>query len=199
MLNAKNQQSEPKSRAENRRPSRTARYFPCRVHNSSFIILRSSFIIHFLSLVACLWLFVCLAVPAFAQQPTADDINAVASNLTCPTCTGISVADCPTETCVQWRAKIGEMLAQGYSQQEILDYFAARYGDHVLQVPPARGFFQWLWLLPTAATVLGLALLAYLVRSWSRQPAPAPLEGEDQAVEDEYLQRVEQDLEGWTE
>ena len=199
MLNAKNQQPEPKSRAENRRPSRTARYFPCRVHNSSFIILRSSFIIHFISLVSCLFLLLCFAMPAFAQQPTADDINAVASNLTCPTCTGINVAECPTETCVQWRAKIGEMLAQGYSQPEILDYFAARYGDHVLQVPPARGFFQWLWWLPTAATILGLALLACLVRSWSRQPAPAPLEGEDQVVEDEYLQRVEQDLEGWTE
>ncbi len=160
----------------------------------SFIVHHSAFIIVVYSLLS-----LCFAMPAFAQQPTADDINAVASNLTCPTCTGINVADCPTETCVQWRAKIGEMLAQGYSQQEILDYFAARYGDHVLQVPPARGFFQWLWLLPTAATILGLALLAYLVRSWSRQPAPAPLEGEDQVVEDEYLQRVEQDLEGWTE
>jgi len=187
------QQPEPRSRT----PSRRVHDSSFISHRSSFIILRSSFIV--LSRVACLWLFVCLAVPAFAQQPTTDDINAVASELTCPTCTGISVADCPTETCVQWRAKIGEMLAQGYSQQEILDYFAARYGDHVLQVPPARGFFQWLWLLPTSATILGLALLAYLVHSWSRQPAPAPQEGEDQVVEDEYLQRVEQDLEGWTE
>jgi cytochrome c-type biogenesis protein CcmH len=137
------------------------------------------------------------AVPAFAQQPTMDEINAVARKLSCPTCTGIDVADCPTETCAQWRAKVGEMLAQGQSEQEILDYFAARYGDHVLQVPPTRGFFLWVWLLPIIAIAGGLAVLVYLVRGWSRKPAPAPMEAEDEAAEDEYLQRVEQDLEKW--
>ena len=107
------------------------------------------------------------------------------------------MADCPTETCAQWRAKIGEMLAQGQGEQEILDYFAARYGDHVLQVPPTRGFFLWVWLLPMIAIAGGLAVLVYLVRGWSRKPAPAPIQAEDEATEDEYLQRVEQDLEKW--
>jgi cytochrome c-type biogenesis protein CcmH len=159
-----------------------------------------------------LWLFVGLAtlgilvtMPVLAQQPTADEINAVAKNLSCPTCTGINVADCPTETCAQWRTKIGEMLAEGKSEQEILDYFAARYGDHVLQVPPKRGFFVWVWALPAAAIIAGLAWLAYLMRGWSQRRAAAPaevevatppstLEGAD-VVEDEYLQRVQRDLE----
>jgi cytochrome c-type biogenesis protein CcmH len=143
------------------------------------------------------------ATPALAQQPTADQINAVAKNLNCPTCTGINVADCPTETCAQWRAQIGDMLAQGKSQQEILDYFAARYGDHVLQVPPKRGFFVWVWVLPVLAILAGLAWLAYLMRVWLRQRTPAAAEvsgmsqpsAEDDLVEDEYLRRVQQDLE----
>jgi cytochrome c-type biogenesis protein CcmH len=144
-----------------------------------------------------------LATPALAQQPTADQINAVAKNLSCPTCTGINVADCPTETCAQWRAQIGEMLAQGKSQQEILDYFAARYGDHVLQVPPKRGFFVWVWVLPILAILAGLGWLAYLMRVWLSQRATVPAEsadishgpGQDDVVEDEYLRRVQQDLE----
>jgi cytochrome c-type biogenesis protein CcmH/NrfF len=137
--------------------------------------------------------------PVAAQQPTADEINAVAKKLSCPTCTGINVADCPTETCAQWRAKIGEMLAEGKNEQEILDYFSARYGDHVLQVPPKRGFFVWVWALPVLAIVAGLAWLAYLMRAWVGRRGKAsgvPDQPVDQAVvEDEYLRRVQQDLE----
>ncbi len=137
--------------------------------------------------------------PVAAQQPTADEINAVAKKLSCPTCTGINVADCPTETCAQWRAKIGELLAEGKSEQEILDYFAARYGDHVLQVPPKRGFFVWVWALPVLAIIAGLAWLAYLMHGWvgrRRKASGVPDQPADQnVVEDEYLRRVQQDLE----
>jgi cytochrome c-type biogenesis protein CcmH len=141
------------------------------------------------------------AAVASAQQPSADEVNQVARQLSCPTCTGINVADCPTETCAQWRAKIGELLAEGKSEQEILDYFAARYGDHVLQVPPARGFFLGVWAVPAAAIVAGLVVLIYLARGWAkRTPAravpPVQVEG---AAEDEYLRRVEKELEAWKE
>jgi cytochrome c-type biogenesis protein CcmH len=163
-----------------------------------------------LRLLIGLMLWAALAVmPVLAQQPNADEINAVAKQLSCPTCTGINVADCPTETCAQWRAKIGELLAEGKSEQEILDYFAARYGDHVLQVPPKRGFFLWVWALPVIAILAGLGWLAYLMRGWVRQRPVVPVEstqaGEaaggssrlnDAALpEDEYLRRVQQDLE----
>jgi cytochrome c-type biogenesis protein CcmH len=148
------------------------------------------------------------ASPALAQQPTQDEINQVAKKLSCPTCTGINVADCPTETCAQWRAKIGELLTEGRSEQEILDYFAARYGDHVLQVPPKRGFFVWVWVLPVLAILAGLAWLAFLMRRWAGHRA-APVESservdagddsggghEDAAPDDEYLRRVQRDLE----
>lgn len=163
-----------------------------------------------------LWLYLTFALlaalmawPVFAQEPSADEINQVARKLSCPTCTGINVADCPTETCAQWRAKIGEMLAEGRDEQEILDYFAARYGDHVLQVPPKHGFFVLVWVLPVIAILAGLAWLAYLMRGWAQRSAlatvrhsqaeasgPAADTGEaDLLAEDEYLRRVQQDLE----
>ena len=161
------------------------------------------------SLIALALMAFLVAVPVLAQEPSADDINEVAKKLSCPTCTGINVADCPTETCAQWRAKIGEMLAEGNSEQEILDYFADRYGDHVLQVPPKRGFFVLVWLLPVIAIIAGLVWLAYLMRGWSRRSAAVTaghsqgaaamtssvLDDADKIEEDEYLQRVQQDLE----
>jgi cytochrome c-type biogenesis protein CcmH len=138
------------------------------------------------------------ALPALAQTPTVDEVNSVAKKLSCPTCTGINVADCPTETCAQWRSQIGQMLAQGKSEPEILDYFSSRYGDQVLQVPPTRGFFVWVWALPVAAIVVGLAWLAYRMRGWARRQAAVPATSDaDEAAPpgDEYLRRVQEDLE----
>jgi cytochrome c-type biogenesis protein CcmH len=161
-------------------------------------------------LIALAVLAVLVAVPVFAQQPSADDVNEVAKKLSCPTCTGINVADCPTDTCAQWRAKIGDMLVEGKSEQEILDYFAARYGDHVLQVPPKRGFFVLVWILPVIAIIAGVVWLAFLMRGWSQRSAAATAEHSQDAAmaatssamddadkieEEEYLQRVQQDLE----
>jgi cytochrome c-type biogenesis protein CcmH len=153
------------------------------------------------------------AFPALAQTPTVDEVNSVAKKLSCPTCTGINVADCPTETCAQWRSQIGQMLAEGKSEPEILDYFSSRYGDQVLQVPPTRGFFVWVWVLPVAVIVVGLAWLAYRMRGWApAAAAPAPSEADEAApagvvgaasagavgaasADDKYLRRVQEDLE----
>ncbi len=153
------------------------------------------------------WLFAAMAflaaLPALAQTPSVDQVNTVAKKLSCPTCTGINVADCPTETCAQWRTQIGQMLAEGKSEPQILDYFSSRYGDQVLQVPPTRGFFVWVWALPVAAIAIGLALLAFGLRGWARRPAavpaaaaPSQAETDDAAAaNDEYLRRVQEDLE----
>ena len=162
------------------------------------------------SLIALAVLSFLVAVPAFGQEPSADEVNEVAKKLSCPTCTGINVADCPTETCAQWRAKIGEMLVEGKTEQEILNYFADRYGDHVLQIPPKRGFFMLVWILPVIAIIAGVVWLAYLMRGWSQRSAAATAghsqssavaatststDDTERIEEDEYLQRVQQDLE----
>lgn len=133
-----------------------------------------------------------------AQTPSPDDINRVARQLSCPTCTGINVADCPTETCAQWRAKIGELLAEGKTDQEILEYFAARYGDHVLQVPPARGFLLSVWIVPILAILAGLGMFGYLAHRWMQRSAVREVSMAASDLEtDEYVRRVEQELHSW--
>ena len=153
--------------------------------------------------VVAIWLFVAQPV-SFAQDPDYDRINEIAKQMNCPTCVGINLADCRTQTCEQWRGQIGDLMADGYSDQEVLDYFATRYGNQVLLEPPKTGSTLLLWILPVAAILAGGGWLIYTLRRWNRTPAPAaaaspsPAARPDTApdeVADDYLTQVERDLE----
>ncbi len=108
-----------------------------------------------------------LASPVLAQEPDYDRINNIAENLNCPTCAGINLADCRTLTCEQWRNKIADLVEEGYSDQEVLDYFSAQYGTQVLQEPPRSGFTLALWILPVIAVLVGGGWLVYTIRGWA--------------------------------
>lgn len=97
-----------------------------------------------------------LATPRMA----ADRVDALAERLRCPVCQGESVADSPSDTATAIRDQIEEMVAAGRSDTEILDHYIARYGRWVLLDPPARGDTLLLWLLPAAALLAGLAVIA---------------------------------------
>lgn len=141
-----------------------------------------------------------------AQEPDYDRINEIARNLNCPTCSGLNLADCRTLTCEQWRGRIGDMLREGYSSQEILDDFVARYGEQVLQSPPKRGFTLLLWVLPFVALLAGGIWLVYILRGWTNRQPPLPatvttapinpdrVSADSPVGVDDYLQQVEQDL-----
>jgi len=55
---------------------------------------------------------------------------------------------CPTQACAQWRATIGDKLAAGWSDQQILDYFVAQYGERVLARPSTHGLNVLVWVIP---------------------------------------------------
>ncbi|MEM7029708.1 MAG: cytochrome c-type biogenesis protein [Chloroflexota bacterium] len=137
-----------------------------------------------------------------AQSPTADEINAIAKHLNCPTCDTRSLDECNTLTCIQWKDQIGDLMVEGYSEQEILDWYVARYGDYVLQQPPTRGLGLLAWLLPIFGLLVAIVWVGWLMRSWQAKQAvtitPATgveLNGIPENLgDDEYLRRVEQDL-----
>ncbi|MFQ5612578.1 MAG: cytochrome c-type biogenesis protein CcmH [Anaerolineae bacterium] len=139
-----------------------------------------------------------------AQEPTADQVNDIAKKLNCPTCAGINLADCRTQTCEQWRGQIRDKLAEGKSEQQILDDFVTLYGDHVLQNPPKRGVALWVWIIPVIGLLAGGVWLVYFLQGSSRaQPVAAGGDGAASTpaepvppdeVADEYLARVERDL-----
>jgi cytochrome c-type biogenesis protein CcmH len=131
--------------------------------------------------------------PTPPPRPSADDVNRVASNLYCPVCENEPLDVCQTPACVQWKAQIGQFLAEGMSEQEIVQIFVERYGLRVLGEPPATGITLILWIGPIVAALAGGLFAFRLIRRMSQRAATAPLTPA-QAKGDEYVDRVEQEL-----
>ena len=75
------------------------------------------------SLLALIW-----AKQVYAQtpMPSDDDVNAVARQLFCPVCENTPLDVCATQACAQWRELIRTKLAQGWTADQIKEYFAKR-------------------------------------------------------------------------
>lgn len=97
--------------------------------------------------------------------------------LRCPVCQSVSIADSPSETAQTMRVAVAEQVAAGRSDEQIIDYFRARYGDWVLLDPPATGPTLLVWLLPLAGAVIGTAALLTM-RARRRQEPDADLTAE---------------------
>jgi cytochrome c-type biogenesis protein CcmH len=136
-----------------------------------------------------------LAGTAAAQDPapTDDEVNAIARELYCPVCENTPLDVCPTLACQQWRQIIREKLAEGWTEQEIKQYFVDYYGARVLAEPPRQGFFWLIYIVPPVVILAGAFILARSLRSWKRPAAPAPA-ASPPPVDDEYLSRLEEEL-----
>src|SRR4030042_5541075 len=90
------------------------------------------------------------AVSAQQPAPSDDQVNAIAKQLYCPVCENIPLDVCPTTACAQWRELIRQKLADGWSEQQIKEYFVQQYGSRVIGTPN-----RWLFLIPILAIGIG--------------------------------------------
>lgn len=131
----------------------------------------------------------------YAQVPAPDEETyRIAKQLNCPTCAGRNLADCPTETCAQWKAEIKAQLDQGKSAQEVLDYFQARFGPTVLQEPPKSGTTAPLWAAPIGAAIvflIGAGLVMWRTSQRNAPAAPSTLQSEG---EDPFVAALEREV-----
>jgi cytochrome c-type biogenesis protein CcmH len=150
--------------------------------------------------VILLVLLLSLKVPDAAQfvgQPKGTPIagaqlyqrtNEVGGLLRCPVCQGMSVADSPSEMAVNMKGQVRELLARGYTEEQILKYFELSYGQFVLLKPKFEGVNSLVWLLPVIALLIGGAIVFFKLRKLERGPAPAAEAKTEDA--DPYLARV---------
>ena len=124
-----------------------------------------------------------LAIVALRFEPLQADgpiteaaVLGVEQQLVCPTCSNLRLDFCDLAICNDMRGVIRQQLAEGRSQDEVVDYFVARYGDRVLVVPPKSGVPLVAWALPAGAGVLAIAGAALMLRR-RRTPAATVVAG----------------------
>ncbi len=109
---------------------------------------------------------------AVSPQDSALDAQtrALASQLRCPVCQGLSLQDSPSELAQQMRAVIKDQLRAGRTPDQVRDYFVSKYGEWILMQPEAHGFNLVVYLLPVLGLLGGGALILLAARRWTRAP-----------------------------
>lgn len=115
----------------------------------------------------------------------------VSALLRCPVCQGMAVADSPSEMAVNMKAQVHELLARGYTEEQILKYFELSYGQFVLLRPKFEGVNRLVWLLPVGAMLIGVAIVFIKLRKLERA-VPPPIDNSQPPTDpsDPYLSRV---------
>ena len=148
-----------------------------------------------------LGLLVAGAVSAQQPTPSDDQVNAIAKQLYCPVCENIPLDVCPTTACAQWRELIRQKLADGWTEQQIKDYFVQQYGARVLGTPPPKGINWLVYLVPPVAILAGAYVLYHAFSAWKRpiqkdnlQPTTTEPPAETDPSQDEYIHRLEEEV-----
>jgi cytochrome c-type biogenesis protein CcmH len=93
--------------------------------------------------------------------------SAVASQLRCPVCQGLSVQDSPSDLAQSMRAVVRDQLAQGRTPEEVTAYFVARYGEWILLAPKPSGFNLVAYAVPFVVVLVGGVVIVVAVRRWT--------------------------------
>lgn len=126
--------------------------------------------------------------------PSDDEVNAIAKNLFCPVCENTPLDVCPTQACAQWRELIRLKLAEGWTEEQIKEYFVAQYGDRVLAEPPRSGLNWLFYLLVPVFFLIGIVIVGRVLRSMRRPAGNAPGMAVPAGESDPYLAKMEEEL-----
>ncbi|MEO0908840.1 MAG: cytochrome c-type biogenesis protein [Pseudomonadota bacterium] len=108
--------------------------------------------------------FFSMLVQSFAVNP--DEVlkdsalearaRALSAEIRCLVCQNQSIDDSDAQLARDLRVLVREKLVEGLSDEEILDFLVARYGEFVLLKPPFAAHTLVLWILPLIALLSGL-------------------------------------------
>lgn len=139
-------------------------------------------------------LFLCLAVCLFSVCYAAEDnygfddpaqrqaFLRLTADLRCPMCQNQNIADSDAMIARDMRRKVYQLMQQGKSEQQIIDFMKQRYGDFVYYQPPVTPATSLLWIIPIAFVLFGgFAFIGVRLRTKSNNSTSAS-EANNQAL-----------------
>jgi cytochrome c-type biogenesis protein CcmH len=129
-------------------------------------------------------LLLLVASTAFAGEakPLAEDpvlearLKAMSQELRCLVCQNQTLADSSAPLAEDLRREIRTQMRDGKTDQEVIDYLVARYGDFVLYRPPVNNETALLWFGPFFLLIIGGFVLYRVLK---KHAGNDEIEGED--------------------
>jgi cytochrome c-type biogenesis protein CcmH len=139
-------------------------------------------------LLLALAILACLTWPAYAVRP--DEMLAdpalearardISKDLRCLVCRNQSIDDSEADLAHDLRVLVRERLKAGDTNEEVVAYIRARYGDFVLLRPPFELSTWLLWGGPALVLLLGLWGIARYMRRQTGITTPPPLTADEE-------------------
>jgi cytochrome c-type biogenesis protein CcmH/NrfF len=92
------------------------------------------------------------------------------TELRCPECEGLSVADSNAPTSKAIRADIQRRIADGQSDAEIRQSYVDKYDESILLSPQSSGLGMIVWILPVLVLALGATGISFALARARREP-----------------------------
>lgn len=105
----------------------------------------------------------------FPEAAQAKRFNQLITRFRCLVCQNEDLASSEAPLASDLRQAIYVMVREGQSNRKIVDYMVDRYGNFVLFKPPFVGETYALWFGPFVFLILGVAILFFVVRHYSRR------------------------------
>ena len=142
-------------------------------------------------------LLLCVPLVGQAKEATYENDNpemyqrvmAISGELRCLVCQGQSLADSHSEFAVDMRNQIQEMMEEGKSDREVVDFLVERYGETIRYRPSLNSTTVLLWFGPGLLLVVGIGALYLNVRRRKKAVLNQPLSAEDQRRAEAMLEQ----------
>jgi len=142
------------------------------------------FVVSFLSIIS-------LSVSTFAVQIEFHQFESkdqeqlylqLIAELRCVKCQNQNLAESNAELARDMRDKTYDMIKQGKTRADVVNYMTARYGDFVLYKPPFKSKTLLLWVGPPIFLLLSLFLLLKIIRKQGHEKSDSLTESQRESV-----------------
>nr|WP_299241302.1 cytochrome c-type biogenesis protein [uncultured Halomonas sp.] len=105
-----------------------------------------------------------IKVRDFERPVMAERYRDLTASLRCPKCDAQAIDSSNSPVAADMRERVADLLRDGRSDKEILDYMVARFGEFVLYNPRLDERTWLLWGLPAVLVMIGGVIVAVFVR-----------------------------------
>lgn len=135
-----------------------------------------------------------LRADGYAFTSLQDEVRIIAEQVRCQECQGMSAWQSQAPSAWQMREEIEELLAAGFTRDEVIDLLVDQYGVWILMTPPAEGRFVWVYLTPFLVIGIGGAAAYLVLGRRNRRNESDDDEGDNPDVDPDVEARVQRRL-----